>query len=222
MYARYQIYFPPIWDQYISQLSNEQWKAQLAKHMYDAHRVNVKILEESIRKAIRNARDHGPANVTLTKMIKGVSTPLIDHTSLYEAVGSQVVSWKRAYVGISTLGADPDVEKYANWVHWGTTIKITERMRRMFLMLHRVANGRMAPHQLRGRARQLWSRFSLRGKNAQWPRLTKSVIVIPPRPFLKWALLWYPKAFHKMAFNYSKAVVNSFAPQGKIRFKYNK
>lgn len=177
------------WEQVIKALSSPVFEKNLKLEGEKAMRINIKILEREVRKAVRDAKVHGPANAFMTLDLKSGTSPLVDSSQLFSAVGSVYHRWNFAQVGIVGRG---QVAKVARWVHEGRTIPVSKKMFGLFLILHRLSLSHDPSKLLAGirsrRIRALWKAFQKHSPGRVFPKVTKGTIVIPERPFLNWAL----------------------------------
>lgn len=201
----------PEWKVAIEALKDKSWKLALEKHMAQAMHINAAILVKAVRRAVKEAESHGKRNAWLTVMIKGQDNPLVQTGDLHQSVGSVVHKWNRADIGVMGKVRSRKVIRYAQIVHDGTQYNVTRKMRSMFRMLHFVSiNPKLAKNIRSARARKLWSLFRRNAKGQVWPLLKASTvkIVIPPRPYLEWAITRYD-AIEVVAENFFVAVIRS-------------
>jgi hypothetical protein len=155
-----------------------------------AMQINLKLLEREVRDAIRNADSRGPANSFLTLDLKGGTSPLIDSGKMFNAVGSQYHSWKFGQVGITGKEGAGTV-KAAKIVHEGAQIRVTTKMFNMFLLLHRLSLSYDVAADLSEiksrRVKELWAAFEKYAPGRIFPKVTRGVLIVPERPFLRWA-----------------------------------
>lgn len=140
----------------------------------------VQLMRDTISGGSRFAQ-----NRPLTIAIKRSSTPLVDLGTMEASVTSSRTGMAEYWVGVPTharQSSGADAVGVAEALHDGKKIRITRRMRGMFIMLARAAAGTISPATLRGRARVLWNR----NPGMAWKPLKKRkrFIKIPPRPFV--------------------------------------
>lgn len=157
---------------------------RLRTEVCKATRVNGLLLRRLIRQKIRSVVP--PALSPMTAGVKGSSKPLVDRGDLWKSVTSSPQSWDKAFVGVLRTAQAPDggdLYDVAKTLHNGASITVTDRMRGMFVMLARVATGRMHRDKLRGRARELFDRRP----DFPWKPLAPgtTAIHIPARPFIR-------------------------------------
>lgn len=117
-------------------------------------------------------------NAALTQMIKGSDSPLEDS-------GKQLVrAFRTRFYGNELFVGIPMTDPFymqAKSVHDGVTLKVTDKMRQMFIMLWLASNNELGSDQLTGRAAELFER-----QPKGWLPLRDStqVIKIPARPFM--------------------------------------
>lgn len=116
-------------------------------------------------------------NAPVTTAIKGSARPLVNTGQLAKSINSKQSDWDRVDVGVLRKGrvrdpdsgrfkkGDNDILNVAAVLHFGATIKVTEKMRNFFAMMSRQKPGEFTPL-----------------------RQSTKVIVIPPRPFLESAI----------------------------------
>lgn len=134
------------------------------------------VAREIIREAIK--RGSFDRNAALTEMIKGSNDPLVDTGKhLVRAFRTRFYG-KDLFVGIPTT--DPFYQQ-AKSVHEGVTMRVTDKMREMFILLWLASQGQIGPDQLTGRAAELYKR-----RPDGWLPLREStqVIKIPARRFM--------------------------------------
>ena len=163
------------WKKYNNATDRKRFVRKFARHRKRA-------LDQVARTIIKQAIDRGSfaPNAPLTKAIKGKSTPLDDTgNNLNEAFRTIMVrGGKELFVGIPTTHA---FYKTAVRLHEGETLKVTKKMREMFVLLWLASNGEIGSDQLTGRAAELFKR-----KSDGWLPLRDSTtaIRIPARPFI--------------------------------------
>lgn len=171
-------------------------QATLEKHVSRATLANAMLVRRDIRGYIRQGIT--PENAALTALVKGGKKPLVGTpgADLFNSIAYSIESWRVAEVGVSRKENGVNVGAIVNN---GVTIKVTEKMRRMFWMLWLATQGRIHHTALTGRAKELWDLAGKRVKVGQQGKkgnakkgigfkpLKKDTvaIVIPPRPFIK-------------------------------------
>lgn len=134
------------------------------------------VAREVIRQAI--GRGSFERNAALTEMIKGSNTPLEDTGKQLARAFRTRFYGGELFVGIPTT--DP-FYKQAVSIHEGVTLRVTDKMRDMFIMLWLASNGELGADQLTGRAAELFKRQP----NGWLPlRESTQVIKIPARRFM--------------------------------------
>jgi hypothetical protein len=170
-----------MWRQYKIAMNAKTINARLRKEVAIATLLNAKIYQKAIRKNLGGR----PGNAPLTVAIKRSSRPLVDYADLSKSVVGRRVKWNVGVAGVnrykSRSGGGLNV---AELLHEGGSIKVTSAMRSMFKLLSFVAQGKMSPTKLTGRAAELYAR----GKSVQWRPINTGTIRIPARPFLKNAM----------------------------------
>jgi hypothetical protein len=171
----------------IARIGPRVFRRRLKKNLRVASKRVGLMAEREIKEGINSGRLK--ANAPLTEAIKGSSRPLVNTGQLVRSVTSKVGSFDEVFVGVLRSRAirDPntgkvrDVKEIAAILHQGAVIRVTEQMRRFFFAM----------------ADQFPER---------WKPLSSStkVIVIPPRPFLKFATT--PKAIRRYKQEWEQAV----------------
>jgi hypothetical protein len=117
-------------------------------------------------------------NADLTTMIKGSARPLRDSGKQLSRAIKTRRDGDKVFVGVPFNS--PFYEK-ARAIHDGATLKVTPKMREMFILLWLASNGEISEDQLTGRAAELYQR-----KSSGWLPLKSStrIIKIPARPFM--------------------------------------
>jgi hypothetical protein len=134
--------------------------------------------EALIRQEITNGKFE--SNKPLTIALKGVDEPLKGDSAgapLFKAITSKVVNDYAVFIGVLQTSG---VYNIAVTIHDGRSIKVTEKMKNLFNILWLKENNPSI--DLTGRAAELWEKMP-----GGWKPLKASttVIVIPPRPFIK-------------------------------------
>lgn len=137
-------------------------------------------LDRVARVIVREALAAGgfEKNADLTTAIKGGGRPLRDTgKNLTRAIKTRR-DGDKVFVGVPHNS--PFYEK-ARAIHDGATLKVTPKMREMFILLWLASNGEISEDQLTGRAAELYKR-----KSTGWFPLKSStrIIKIPARRFL--------------------------------------
>lgn len=161
------------WDEFKRATDAKRFQRKFQRHRKAA-------LDQVAREIIRHAIKHGSfeRNAALTEMIKGSNEPLVDTgKKLVRAFRTRFYG-KDLFVGIPTT--DP-IYPQAKAIHEGVTMRVTDKMREMFIMLWLASEGQIGPDQLTGRAAELYKR-----KSTGWLPLREStqVIKIPARRFM--------------------------------------
>ena len=196
------------WTPFRKAIDPARFGPRLERYVGHATKLNAYLVARRIRKAIKDRIP--PGNADLTAAIKRSTKPLVDRGDLWKAVTIQVVDWKTGFAGLLRTARTSTGEELVNLgviLHEGTSIRVTDRMRRMFRALARATNPTPPKHvktragrrlyrgmasdaaankYLRGRARELYDR----NPDVRWKPLAASttVIRIPGRPFLRDAL----------------------------------
>lgn len=176
------------WTPFRKAIDPTAFGARLERQVGAATRVNAYLVARRIRKSIKDRIP--PGNADLTTAIKRSTKPLVDRGDLWKAISAQVVDWKTGFAGLlRTARTTPRAELVNLGVvlHEGTSIRVTDRMRRMFRALaNATSSGGADASKLRGRARELYDR----NPAVRWRPIADSttVIRIPGRPFLRDAL----------------------------------
>jgi len=147
----------------------------------------AKAAEAEIQRAIRGRRYI--ANAPLTTGIKGSSNPLVDTDAMAASVTRRVEDWNVVWVGVPSgnTSSGADRTSIALALHRGERIRVTQKMRAMFVALSRVSDKKMSPGRLRGRAAALYAK----NPSFQWRpiRRRKRFLRIPKRPFMQRAFM---------------------------------
>jgi hypothetical protein len=180
------IIFDQGWIVFRDTISPGAFRQRLMRHVGRATARNGKIAERQVRREIRAGVP--PTNAGLTQDLKGGSKPLTGTkgADLFNSVTSFSDIWHTAVVGVKRTAGSANV---AEVVHNGRKIQVTPAMRGMFQMLAwaslQFRSGKPVTVHLDGRALELWNasvtkRFFPLGSSTRY-------IVIPPRPFLRYA-----------------------------------
>lgn len=183
------------WDAVIKAFEGATFKANLEAEGRTAMKINLKILEGEVRKAIHQADIHGPSNAFMTLDLKAGRQPLVSSGQMANAVGSRFFRWNHGHVGIMARSGSP-IARRAEAVHNGAVIQVTRKMFNMFMILHRLSlqytttggSGVSTGWITSRRLFELWQDFRRHSPGRVFPKVTKGTIVVPERPFLQWAL----------------------------------
>ena len=164
----------PGWEKYNNATDVKRFKRKFARHRKRA-------LDEVARVIIAEALKAGSfeRNASLTEAIKQGNKPLHDTgKELVGAFRTRLIRKDALFVGI------PQNHKFyfkARTIHEGAILKVTGKMRAMFVMLWLASKGDIPESQLTGRAAELFAR-----KSTGWLPLRQSttVIRIPARAFM--------------------------------------
>ena len=133
---------------------------------------NGLIAEGAIKLGIDSGLGMAP-NSSMTTAIKGSSRPLVDAGDLKSSVDNKVTRYDQVVIGVlkNATKRDPDtgrvtkIKEVAAILHQGATVTVTDKMRRFFFAMAKKHPGK-------------WHPLSAGTK----------VLVIPARPFLKFAI----------------------------------
>lgn len=139
-----------------------EFQRQLQKEVARANKILGPLMVAKVRKDIKDKRY--AKNAILTVLLKGSSTPLIDHGDLWGSISYQTRGPWRFEVGV--VREDAAGNSIALILHEGATRKVTEKMRAFF---------RAKAAETKGLVRPL--------------KTSTREIRIPPRPFLKESLV---------------------------------
>ena len=157
-------------------------------HIGQATDINAKLTEREIKKRIGKPSQPGWGPLAgLTKDIKRSTGMLFDKGELFKSITKKLVNYKTVFVGVLMTAKKKDGGKLANIalvLHEGATIKVTQKMRRLFWALWAARIGILDPANLVGRARELWDRTRGRTKFYKLSDNT-TAIRIPGRPFFR-------------------------------------
>jgi len=166
------------WKKFEMALNPKHFQAIADQQMHIAIKLSCLIVVAKIRETIKEG--NFATNAPLTALIKGDSKPLIGYRAGAQLFGSvtHYVSKLEGFVGVMKNDAEYGI---AITIHQGTEIKVTDKMRGMFLALWQVSQGKMDPNELTGAVRELYDQMP-----NKWLPLKKSTkaIVIPARPFI--------------------------------------
>lgn len=171
------------------------------KHIRRATGINALLAVKSIRDVIGKG-DLKP-NAPLTIAIKGEGKrPLVDSGDMRQAVTHKMVDDFTAFAGV--LKTD-DKYNVAVSVHDGVEIGVTNKMRAMFWALWLKSTHR-PDMELRGRAADLWDRFT----GPWYPIAAKTTaIVVPSRPFVRYGFA-DPELHRHVQRNWEQAIAATF------------
>lgn len=191
------------WKRFGRAVDPARFKRQLKANIAAANARNGAAGKKLVRQAIKAATFDN--NAPLTAFIKGSTKPLVDRGDLWQAVTMKQPSWDTVFIGI--LQSD-GASNIAELLHEGGTIRVTDKMRAMFLALHLAGEGKLDPSKLTGRAAELWARRPARG----WLPIAEgtSTIKIPPRPFIREPLS-NPSFAALVRANWEQALAKTFA-----------
>lgn len=214
------------WQKMRALLNPTKFQAALKKNIRRATEINALIILKEIRKRVQEGGYS--ANAALTVLIKGSSKPLVGtgDDELFKAVTHEMVNDFSAFIGVlkSARGksGEPMVD-VAAVIHEGMTIKVTDKMRGLFIALadatrpperkwdkdpatgrftSRTATRKETP--LTGRAKEIFDQIKGRGQVKPLKPSTTQ-IVIPPRPFIK-SVFEDPKIQKRIQENWKKAI----------------
>lgn len=176
------------WDELGTKLDPKRFDIKMKEELRRATELNSKITEREVRKKIGKSSQAGWDPLSnLTMDIKRSKGMLFDKGELFKAITSKVVSYKSAFIGVLRTAKGKGGQQLANValvLHEGASIKVTQKMRRMFWALWAARVGIIDPANLVGRAREIWERT--RGK-AEIYKLSgqTTAIRIPSRPFIR-------------------------------------
>lgn len=141
----------------------------------------------AIRRQIRQEIKKGvlPKNKALTESLKGGNKPIVGTAGadMFNAITYSVPSWNTAFIGLLRTDKNYNVGKV---VHGGKTISVSKKMRGLFYILWLTSIGDFPVAKLKGRAKAIWE-MSKTKKFYPLKASTKA-IVIPKRPFIKYAM----------------------------------
>lgn len=164
-------------------------------------KVNVKkaskkigLLAEAAIKDSINKKQYRP-NSKVTQALKGSSKPLVQTGALFKNIRSKVSGWDTVFIGVLrnvSVNKKEGTGKYdllnaARILHFGATIKVTEKMRKYFFYLSREFGTKPLSHRTR-------------------------FIVIPKRPFLRAAVTKKMEAKYRS--EWGKAVTQTLRGHG--------
>lgn len=191
------------WSRLSSKLDPLSAGKALEREVAKATERNAQEVAKAFRQEIRAGTP--PVLAPLTRRIKRSTKALFDHGELSKACVGVLINWRRAEAGV--LRTAPEMVNVAKTLHYGASIKVTEKMRMMFARLAACSAGRANPATLTGRAAELWRR----NPKMKWRRLSDStkVIKIHGRPWMKNALE-RPALVAKLKTNWQRAVAKVF------------
>lgn len=172
------------WKKFKKMLEDKNVRRVVKKHMKRATLLNGKVYEKHIRDSIKESKFQ--PNAALTEEIKKDNKPLVGvetGATLFKAITSKRFSsgsplGETVFIGILRTNSFYNV---AETIHYGKTIKVTERMRGLFLMLAAASEGKISRDKLSKRGQDLFDYM-----NKGWKPLKKQTtrIIIPPREFI--------------------------------------
>lgn len=169
------------WDKLKFLISAAHFKPAMQAAIGRATAINALIIKREVRKNLKTGSyaTGREKNRPLTMMIKGSSRALVDTGQLFQAITSKVNSWDSAEIGVARTSRQKNT---ALIVHEGSVVKVSAKMRALFIVLAEASDGTRDPSSLRGRAAELYAR-----QPKGWKALKPStkVIKIPPRPFIR-------------------------------------
>jgi len=192
------------WKRLMSRMDSARFERALRAEIKRATAVSCMRINAEMRKRIKEKKYE--ANAPLTQMLKGSSTPLIDNADLWKAITWQTPTWDTGFIGV-LYGPQTRRNKSMaalSWqLHEGKAIKVTPKMRRLFLILFLFTHGKIAKKNLTGRAKELAKRLR-KNRDEVFP-LKTNVIYIPARPWIK-AVMEDPEIIKMVQTNWVHAV----------------
>lgn len=157
-------------------------------HIGQATELNAKLTEREVKKRIGKPSQPGWEPLSdLTKDIKRSSGMLFDKGELFKSITNKLINYKTAFIGVLRTAKRKDGGSMANIalvLHEGATIKVTQKMRRLFWVLWAARVGIVDAANLVGRAREIWERT--RGKSKIYKLSDNTTAIrIPGRPFFR-------------------------------------
>jgi len=155
-------------DKFAALIHPQKFERRLHKNVGKATRKVGLVAEGKIKESIYSGEYKQNSAVTVAN--KGSARPLVDTGQLVRSINSKTVDWMTVDVGVlrkaqvSSHG-NKDIIDVATILHYGATIKVTQKMRNYF-----AAKSREEPDK--------WRPI----------RSSTRFIVIPPRPFLNAAV----------------------------------
>lgn len=218
------------WRDLSAALKPGAFTKRLRDEVAKATALNGMLVAREMREAIKAGVD--PANAALTVAIKGSDKPLVDKAALWKAITSKNLTWQTGFAGLlrGRRGTDGELINIGAVLHEGTTMRVTEAMRGLFLAL---ANASQTgdPSHLTGRALMLWERTKAnkappgRDKSGRftkgesvpgfWKPLSPgtTAITIKARPWIEIAMKT-PGLRAKLKRNWEAAVQRAISPRG--------
>jgi hypothetical protein len=206
------IIFDKGWIVFRDVISPGQFRQRLMRHVGRATARNGKLAERQVRREIRAGVP--PTNAGLTHDLKGGSKPLTGTkgADLFNSVTSFSDVWHTAIVGVKRMAGENT--NVASVVHDGRKIPVTPAMRGMFRMLAwaslQYREGKSVTVHLEGRALDLWNMS--KSKRFYPLRPETQFIVIPPRPFMRYAFQ-EPSLRKECELNWRAAVTRALTKQ---------
>lgn len=201
------------WKKMASALDPKRFQANLENNLGKATTFNGMMVAGEIRKRIKSRRY--AKNAALTTLIKKSATPLINDGDLFGAVTSKNLDKYSVFVGIMRSATTSDGHSMVNLaelLHNGGSIRVTETMRNMFILLSEVGQGTREASTLEGRTAELAKALGSRIKQIKPLKASTKYIVIPPRPFLT-SVLKDPVVLKRCERNWQKAAQAAFKDQ---------
>ena len=151
-------------DKFAALVNPTKFSRRLKKNVGQATRKVGLVAEGKIKESIYSGDYRKNSMVTITN--KGSARPLVDTGQLVQSINSKSVDWQTVDVGVLRRAKvsshqNKDIIDVATILHFGATIKVTQKMRNYF-----AAKSREEPDK--------WRPI----------RSSTRFIVIPPRPFL--------------------------------------
>lgn len=161
------------WKRFSAAFDTPKFKRKFQRHRHIAFDAIARVI---IKQAIE--RGSFARNAALTEMIKGGNTPLEDTGKKLSRALTTRLTRNEMFIGVPV---GDEFYQTARTLHEGATIKVTPKMREMFILLWLASDGGIAPSSLTGRAAELFKRQS-----SGWLPLRESTkaIKIPARPFI--------------------------------------
>lgn len=126
-----------------NKLKPSKFRKRLERHVKRAS-TEIGLLAEAAIKESINKKQY-EQNSKTTKILKGSSTPLVETGALFKNIRSKVTSWDTVFIGVLRNVTVKKKEGNGNYkllsaafaLHYGSTIKVTDKMRRYFFYLSR-------------------------------------------------------------------------------------
>ncbi len=125
------------WDRLLTIINPVDFDKRLTRNLKIAHRRVGLDYRKDVRSSIRGKKY--AANKAMTVATKGSSTPLVDDSDLINAIAIQVNGAESVEIGVkrSATAQGKNLWNIAEILHQGATIRVTERMRNFFKLMHR-------------------------------------------------------------------------------------